>query len=103
MKKTSEWTERKEFNPDFINKYDHFKGVMCGDPKCGGECCADGEAIYQLPHGFGDIGDGKFSVVAVKYQGWYGECEKCHKITLAWKTKKAVIKGLRVSNFNRSF
>jgi len=72
-----------------LHKYNKKMNTMyC--PECKSyEVFADGSGTITLPAGFGFIpGDDKFSIAVIKYKGWVGECELCHREVFNWTSKK---------------
>lgn len=74
----------------YIQKYNHKTGIMC---KCGGECFADGQAVYETPIDVMIAANGG-AILKIQYKGWYGPCMDCKKYTLAYISKKKVVKPL---------
>ena len=68
---------------------------------CGGDVMCDGEGGYEMFYGLGDLGEvsskmSGFGISKIRYTGWIGQCEKCKKQVIAWKTKKLVHKKLAI-------
>jgi len=56
----------------------HIKKDNCIIHKaCGGQVMVDASVSRRLLVGFGDTGDGRFSVDYVVYKYWRGTCLKC--------------------------
>ena len=67
--------------------------------KCSGQIMYDGEGWYELPLGFGfHRGDRKFYVDRVRFSGWIGNCLKCNKRTISYKSKKLISRAPKSIN-----
>jgi len=61
-----------------LPRHDAYKKDNCIIHKpCGGQVMVDASVTRRLPTGFGDKGDGRFSVDYVVYKYWRGTCLSC--------------------------
>jgi hypothetical protein len=70
------WAANKELDSlKRFKGYRHNRGIMHKD--CGGQVMVDAEVKKRILSGFGDRGDGKFSVDYIVVRYWRGTCLKC--------------------------
>lgn len=60
--------------------------------RCGGQVWVEGKASVFVPYGIGAAG-----VDGVRYAGWYGQCERCKKPVLAYKSRRAQRKAFKLA------
>ncbi len=70
------WQANKELDSlKRFKGYRHDGNIIHKD--CGGQVMVDASVSRRLPVGFGDKGDGKFSIDYVVVRYWRGTCLKC--------------------------